>query len=183
MLSCVQRIAIKYKKCGIYAAFLLIIWIKPRVTYHYAIRFQIVSPAKPKKLSNECWPIFAQICSTSQNLLALLSVRETQLLHYTKYSILLDFFGKILAELILNLYDHSMRVIWSFSKVESSDSGRNKIQLGTENNWDYINSNLLFYANTSNVLRNSPDKNSPINLVFVSKQIRLFSSSLVVKTT
>ena len=35
--------------------------------------------------------------------------------------------------MILNLYDHSMRVIWSFSKVESNDSERNKIQLGTEN--------------------------------------------------
>ena len=128
-----QRIAIKYKKCGIHAAFLLIIWIKPRVTHHYAIRFQIVSPAKPKKLSNECWPIFAQICSTSQNLLALLSVHETQLLHYTKYQSYWIFFAKILAELILSLYDHSMRVIWSFSKIDSSTSERNKIQLGTEN--------------------------------------------------
>ena len=126
MLSCMQRIAIKYKKCGIYAAFLLIIWIKPRVTHHYAVRFQIVSPAKPKKLSNECWPIFAQICSTSQNLLALLRVHETQLLHYTKYQSYWIFFAKILAEMILNLYDHSMRIIWSFSE-------RNKIQLGTEN--------------------------------------------------
>ena len=133
MLSCMQRIAIKYKKCGIYAAFLLIIWMKPRVTYHYAIRFQIVSPAKPKKLSNECWPIFAQICSTSQNLLALLRVHETQLLHYTKYQSYWIFFAKILAEMISNLYDHSMRVIWSFSKVESSASERNKIQLRTEN--------------------------------------------------
>ena len=133
MLSCMQRIAIKYKKCGIYAAFLLIIWIKPRVTYHYAIRFQIVSPAKPKKLSNECWPIFAQICSTSQNLLAILIVHETQLLHYTKYESYWIFFAKILAELILRLYDHSMRVIWSFSKVESSASERNKIQLGAAN--------------------------------------------------
>ena len=133
MLSCVQRIAIKYKKCGIYAAFLLIIWIKPRVTYHYAIGFQIVSPAKPKKLSNECWPIFAQICSTSQNLLALLRVHETQLLHYTKYQSYWIFFAKILAEMISNLYDHSMRVIWSFSKVESSASERNNIQLGKEN--------------------------------------------------
>ena len=43
------------------------------------------------------------------------------------------FFAKILAELILRLYDHSVRVIWSFSKVESSASERNKIQLGTEN--------------------------------------------------
>ena len=58
-----------------------------------------------------------------------------------------------------------MRVIWSFSKVESSDSERNKIQLGTENNWDYINSNLLFYANASNVFRHSPDTNSPINFI------------------
>ena len=177
MLSCTLRIAIKYEKWGLYAAFLLIIWIKPRVTHHCAIRFQIVrivSPAKPKKLSNECWPIFAQICSTSQNFLASLRVHETQLLHYTKYSILLDFFGKILAELILNLYDHSMRVIWSFSKVESSDSERNKIQLGTENNWDYINSNRLFYTNTSNVLRNSPDKNSPINLVFFQSKYGYF---------
>ena len=128
-----QRIAIKYKKCGIYAAFLLIIWIKPWVTYHYVTRFQIMSPAKPKKLSNECWPIFAQICSTSQNLLAILIVHETQLLHYTKYESYWIFFAKILAELILRLYDHSMRVIWSFSKVESSASERNKIQLGTEN--------------------------------------------------
>ena len=133
MLSCMQRIAIKYKKCGIYAAFLLIIWIKPRVTYHYAIRFQIVSPAKPKKLSNECWPIFAQICSTSQNFLASLRVHETQLLHYTKYQCYWIFFAKILAEMISDLYNHSMRVIWSFSKVESSASERNNIQLGKEN--------------------------------------------------
>ena len=133
MLSCMQRIAIKYKKCGIYAAFLLIIWIKPRVTYHYAIRFQIVSPAKPKKLSNECWPIFAQICSTSQNFLASLRVHETQLLHYTKYQSYWIFFAKILAEIISDLYNHSMRVIWSFSKVESSASERNNIQLGKEN--------------------------------------------------
>ena len=155
-----QRIAIKYKKCGIYAAFLLIIWIKPRVTYHYVIRFQIVSPAKPKKLSNEKsqknYRIFAQICSTSQNLLALLRVHETQLLHYTKYQSYWIFFAKILAEMILNLYDHSMRVIWSFSE-------RNKIQLGTENK-------LTLYKLKSFIF------------FFFSTQIRLFSSSLVVKT-
>ena len=143
-----------------------------------------MSPAKPKKLSNECWPIFAQICSTSQNLLALLRVHETQLLHYTKYQSYWIFFAKILAEMISNLYDHSMRVIWSFSKVESSASERNNIQLGKKINWDYINSNLLFNANTSNVFRNSPDKiHQLISFPFFSKQIQLFSSSLVVKTT
>ena len=38
----------KIEKCGIYAAFLMIILIKPRAMYHYAYGFK-VSPAKPKK--------------------------------------------------------------------------------------------------------------------------------------
>ena len=49
VLSCMQSLyRNKIEKCGIYAAFLMIILIKPRAMYHYAYGFK-VSPAKPKK--------------------------------------------------------------------------------------------------------------------------------------
>ena len=82
------------KNAVFYAAFLPIIWIKPRVKYHYARRFQIVSPAKPKKNYrmnvDQFFPKFVAPHKFSQ-----------------PYNLFVRHNCSNLAKVILNLYDDS----------------------------------------------------------------------------
>ena len=111
-----QRIAIKYKKCGICATFLLIIWTKPRVTYHYAIGFQTLSPAKPKKNYrmnvDQYLPKFVAPNKISYPYKLFMKHDYLIILNINPIGV----FAKILDELILNFCDHSMRFIDLFQK-------------------------------------------------------------------